>query len=532
MKIRVPDLVSIYGGERLDFLSDRGSVGDISYKIEPARGALTVTLAAESTPVGWLRLRWRFAEGERPPERARIYGDAWERGGGTLEWHGVVPERCMPWYFIASTGSDSDACADGREHFCFGVNVCPAALCFWQYDGGGLTLWADVRCGGEGVVLGGRELRVCEIVFAEYFGCSAYEAGRRFCAVMSPSPLPLAEPVYGANNWYHAYGESSEADILREARQTAELCAGCKNRPFMVIDDGWSPNPKNGPWTHGRASFPDMPGLADKIAALGMKSGIWTRFMYDEGRVCGLPEEWHLSREPAMLDPSRPEVLEYVRQTAERFAGWGYGLIKYDCSAQDILGRRGYRVSFAVAEDGWSFSDRARTSAEIIMSFYRAVRAGAGDKTVLLGCATIPHLCAGLVHIGRTGADVNGRSWDITRRMGVNTLAFRMMQHGSFFAADADCAGITGALPWPLMRQWLWLLANSGTPLFVSCRPGALTASQTEELRAAYAAGSLQTAPAVPLDWMENICPERWLISGREKRFDWFDDGICATFEP
>ncbi|PYT32182.1 MAG: hypothetical protein DMG58_10690 [Acidobacteria bacterium] len=42
----------------------------------------------------------------------------------------------------------------------------------------------------------------------------------------------------------------------------------------------------------------------------------------------------------------------------------------------------------------------------------------------------------------------SGRDWNRTRRMGVNTLAFRGVQHGAFFATDADCVGIMAAVPW------------------------------------------------------------------------------------
>ena len=58
--------------------------------------------------------------------------------------------------------------------------------------------------------------------------------------------------------------------------------------------------------------------------------------------------------------------------------------------------------------------------------------------------------------------------------MGVNTLAFRGAQHGAFYVADADCVGVTNAVPWALNRQWLDLLARSGTMLFVSLAPDAL----------------------------------------------------------
>ncbi len=47
--------------------------------------------------------------------------------------------------------------------------------------------------------------------------------------------------------------------------------------------------------------------------------------------------------------------------------------------------------------------------------------------------------------------------------MGVNTLAFRLPQHGTLFTLDADMAGITEDVPWELNRQWLDVLARSGT---------------------------------------------------------------------
>ena len=226
------------------------------------------------------------------------------------------------------------------------------------------------------------------------------------------------------------------------------------------------------------------------------------RYISDENYVCGLPEEWHLQRDSNDLDPSRPEVLDYVRATTRRLVDWGYELIKFDCSAQDILGRRGYRVPFAVAEDGWRFHDRSRTSAEIVKDFYGAVRQAAGEDVVLIGTATFSHLSAGLVHLGRTGADVNGMKWDVTRRMGVNSAPFIIMRNASVF-----------------------------TPMFVSCRPGALNAEQMDQLRRAYARNSAQRDALIPLDWMENICPERWLLNGREVRFDWYADDVCAMFE-
>src|SRR5450759_3984635 len=52
-------------------------------------GALHIELSAPAMAVTRLRLRWR---GDLSDARL-IFGDAWERGYGDLEWRGWVPDR-------------------------------------------------------------------------------------------------------------------------------------------------------------------------------------------------------------------------------------------------------------------------------------------------------------------------------------------------------------------------------------------------------------------------------------------------------
>ena len=130
---------------------------------------------------------------------------------------------------------------------------------------------------------------------------------------------------------------------------------------------------------------------------------------------------------------------------------------------------------------GWHFADRSHTTAEIATALYRAIRAGAGDA-IVIGCNTFGHLGTGCFDLQRTGDDTSGREWERTRKMGVNTLAFRMAQHGAFFAADPDCVGDTGEMPWALNRQFLDLVARSGTPLFISFDPARVTPEQNAAL--------------------------------------------------
>jgi alpha-galactosidase len=177
-----------------------------------------------------------------------------------------------------------------------------------------------------------------------------------------------------------------------------------------------------------------------------------------------------------------------------------------------------------LTRDGWTFAGGpARTTAEVIADFYQAIRTAAGDALVI-GCNTMSHLSAGVFEICRVGDDTSGREWARTRKMGVNTLAFRGAQHGAFYVVDPDCVGVTSAIPWAQNRQWLDLLARSGTMLFVSIAPDALNDDQRRDLRAALALAARPQPLAEPLDWQQSSWPRRWKLMGSDVTFDWIPD--------
>ena len=530
MKLTLPSKVSLFTEtDELVFdgaASIDAGVAEIGMSLREDR--LLLSVRADKTPLCWLRLR--FAS-ETPRTGVRVMGDAFERSYGDLAWRGIEPERVMPWYMLVSDGSDQNPDAAGRLTEGFGVAVRPSAIVVWQYDGAGVTLWADLRCGCRGVILGGRTLEVCEILFGEYRDISAFEAGKRFCAAMSPHPLPCRTPIYGSNNWYYSYGHSSREQIMDSTRILANLCRKADARPYMVVDSGWEKHPLDAPWDESNERFPDMAVLADEMREYGVRPGIWIRYLRDESRsLSGVPAEARQTRDPAYLDPSHPWTADYVRRMTVMMRQWGYELIKHDFSTWDMFGQWGFEMKGAMASGNWSFYDRGRTSAEITVDFYRTIREAAGD-TVIIGCNTISHLCAGLVEANRIGDDTSGLEFERTRKMGINTLAFRLMQNGSFYAADADCAGITGKIEEKAGRQWLELLAASGTPLFISCDP-ALTADWERELEPALLRNACGREEAIPLDWMETLCPELWRIGGEQKRFRWYDALGASEFAP
>ncbi len=521
MKLRTPDITTVCLDNFEVVLGDdlKFDGGYVEFSLDKG---LTVKLKSEIHGVKFVNLRWNCSvEGD-----IKVLGDAWERGYGDLEWRSIDPERNMPWYMAISNGSDSCLDYSGRFTECFGVGVLPASFALWKCDKAGITLSLDVRCGCTGVQLKDRLLDCATVYFEEYRDMSAFNAIGEFCRVMSPSPLLADHVVYGSNNWYYAYGNSSHDEIIGDAEFVKEMCKDAENIPYMVIDDGWQKNNCDAPWDIGNDRFPDMKRLAREMKEIGVRPGIWVRYLINgikDGKHCmeGIPEDWYLNRCNECLDPSHPEVLNYVKKTTERIVNWGYTLIKHDYSTFDIFGKWGFNMHDYIASGDWSFYDKNKTGAEIVKNFYRTIKDAAGDA-VIIGCNVIGHLCAGIHHLNRTGDDTSGYDWSRTRKMGVNTLAFRLMQNNVFFGADADCVGITGAIDWKYNKQWLKLVAYSGSCLFVSCKPGILNEDEMKDLREGFLAGSRQADTLIPLDWMENIVPQRYMLNGEELVLDLF----------
>lgn len=493
------------------------STGAVSVEFTQTTAGLAVAIEAPETELSQVALRWQTPLAEE----LLILGDAWERSYGDLQWRSRQPDRVLAWSWLAHDRSSGHTVG-------MGVRVRPAAFCSWALDEDGITLWLDVTSGGVPVRLGGRRLEAATIVGIED-EASAYDAQRALCQAMCDDPLLPDGPLVGANNWYYAYGvDFGPREVLTDARTIVELADGHPVRPFSVVDAGWSVGgvAPGGPWTEGIPGlFDDMPGLAAKIRAEGARPGIWMRpaaltTVEDPARLRQGPRP---AREQP-LDLSRADNLEQIGADIARLSGWGFELIKHDFSTFDHFGRWGFQSGRRMTEPGWIPADRSLTNAEILLGLYRTIHAHAGD-TLILGCNVVGHLAAGLVHAQRTGDDTSGRSWERTRRMGVNTLAFRLAQHGSFFAVDADCMPVTAATPWQRNREFLDLVARSGTALFLSVDPTERTRSIDADLKAAVriALDGGQSGGIEPLDWLHSTSPRRWRLGPAERDYRWLE---------
>lgn len=523
LKINRPDFIELTTETKTvtaKWENDDYNLDDINVKLNQDNEHLAIFLTAQTSKVKWIKLRWNNLNWDK---NVRFLGDAWERGYGDMEWKGMNPNRFMPWYFCAKSEAKS---------ICYGVKVRPSAMCFWQVDSLGMTLFLDVRCGGSGVNLKGRVIKLADVIACEMRDCTSFEAMQEFCGQMCEDPILPKYPVYGSNNWYYAYGKSSESEILADCDYILNLTKDIENKPYMVIDDCWQEHHRlneynGGPWTKGNEKFPDMKALADKLVQKGVRPGIWVRLLLNEDE--NIKNEWRLSHNNC-IDPTNPEALNYIKEDIKRICNWGYTLIKHDFSTFDLFGKWGFQMSPLVTDDGWHFYDDSLTSAEVVKLLYKAILdasvEASNGEALILGCNTIGHLGAGYMHINRTGDDTSGVIWERTRFMGVNTLAFRLPQHGKFYEIDADCVGIDGGISWSMNKQWADVLAKSGTSLFISVRPNILDETEKQELHEILKVASKQEHHVIPVDWEETTCPEHWQDKDYDIdcKYQWFEE--------
>ncbi|HTX41942.1 MAG TPA: hypothetical protein VMD25_08960 [Acidobacteriaceae bacterium] len=517
--LRVPDFVTAFCGldhpSQLTRSATQWTCPGLAVTTAPQQDRLPITVTAATARPTHIHLRWSASV----EPGILVLNDAWERSYGDLHWESLVPERVLPWYFLTA----------GRDSlYGYGVRTGSAALCFWQIDPDGVSLWLNIGNGGSGVELGDRELHAATIVTRQgQPGESPLDAARSFCRSLCDSPRPQAV-IYGSNDWYYAYGQNTAAQIVRDAELVASLAPARGPRPFTVIDDGW----KN------QQAYPDMAALAAAIRDRGVRPGLWIRPLQAGIGTAAellLPDARYGNRTSRKadlaFDPTVPEALEQVLAKVTQATGWGYELIKHDYSTFELLGQWGSEMHAQPTLPGWSFHDRSRTTAEIIRALYSSIRQAAGQRTLLIGCNTVGHLGAGIFDAQRTGDDVSGQMWERTRRMGVNTLAFRLPQHGAFFAVDADCVPITTATPWSCNRQWLDLVARSGTVLMVSPQPAAMGPDQRTAVRAAFAIAA-SGSETIASGWQNNTTPDRWQFRpAAEKNYNWYQDTGAWPFD-
>ncbi len=510
-------------GKWFQLKSSNGSIytyNNIQVALKHNTGMVSVFVQSPGTSLNAVRLKWKH----KLAPATKILGDHWERSYGDLAWRTPDAGLKNPWYVLLH---------DDKSTACFGVKTGCNSISWWSVNNHSIELTMDTQSGGVGVQLGNRKLYAADIITTKSTETERpFTTAQRFCKLMCDKPRLPKQPVYGINDWYFAYGNNSAKLIRDTTAIMGELAPDSNNRPFSVIDAGWATYSPLLPGDGGfmddfskpNDKFKDMHQLAMDIEKLGMQPGLWTRPLcakHDDKASLLLPRiPGRDDPKSPILDPTIEENVARVKYNVSVYKQWGYKMVKHDYTTYDIMGKWGFQMTDTLTASGWKFNDISRTTAEVINHLYRSIRETAGEIYVI-GCNTMSHLSAGVFELNRIGDDTSGKEWARTRKMGVNTLGFRIPQHNTFYATDGDCVGLTNDIPWGKNKQWMQLVAESGTPLFISAQPEALGTEQKAFIKLCFANAAKVQPIGEPLDWMSNAQPEKWRLNGREVGFDW-----------
>lgn len=504
---------------------------DVKYEYVVGENTAKVIVYPSGSPVKFLKLRFRgdlsFVD--------KVYGDTWERSGQGcfLEWRSVMGARMMPW-FCYLKGDD--------KMMCYGVKTGADCFAAWLVDVHGVTLFLNLTNGSMGTDLK-EPIVACEVVQLEGDRYEdPYNVARRFSTMLCDAPVLPTEPIFGVNNWYWAYGKISYDSVMTETDYLMKMCKGTKHRPYTIIDDGWQINRtfdkgayNGGPWLPNDR-FGDMSRVVDAIHKKGAKAGLWFRPLLTLDDV---PEGAMLDKLSAggvILDPSHPYVLERVRSDAARIRGWGFELIKHDFSTIDFFG-----VDPLTAENCNSGLyrrnkqpfDKTKTNATIIKNLYKAIQSGASEADVI-GCNTVGHLCSGIHSICRTGNDTSGRSFEWTRRIGLNSV-MRLPLNDTCYRADPDCAAFTERVDASLNLDFLEMCAITGMTTLASVTPGILNDEQMRRINGIYLIADRDEARYGIANYDRTATPNIFLSEDGEdvRAYDWESayDGVRVVLD-
>jgi alpha-galactosidase len=522
--LQMPDVVEILSDDKYISLQSpdkqKWIYKDVVVELKKLDDRIEVYVQSPATALKEVRLSWRYATANT----SAILGDAWERTYGNISWQKINATKKLPWYCIAH---------DDNNTICFGVKTGCNTICSWQISNDKLQLTLDTRTGGNGVQLKSRKLHAADIVTTQNEGNeNVFSTVRRFCTQMCDNPRLTEKPVYGINDWYFAYGNNSAQLILETTSLMAALANNSGNPPFSVIDAGWAIKspllPDDCCWgddfSVSNSKFGDMKKLADEIKKSGMRPGLWTRPLSakhnDKKSLLMSSIPGRDDPKTPLLDPTISENIERIKNLWNTYHQWGFEMVKHDYTTYDIFGRWGFQMEDGLTAPGWQFNDNTKTNAEIILNLYNNIREAAGSM-YLIGCNTVSHLSAGIFELNRIGDDTSGKEWERTRKMGVNTLGFRMVQHETFYEADGDCVGLTTDIPWNKNKQWMELLAKSSAPLFISAQPAAVGEEQKKFIKESFTNAARSQPIAEPIDWLTNPFPAKWKLDSQVVEFDW-----------
>ena len=233
-------------------------------------------------------------------------------------------------------------------------------------------------------------------------------------------------------SWSAYFGAVTEADVVENLEVAEQLELPLE---IVQVDDGYETCV--GDWLEQRPSFGSLRRLADRIAAVGRRPGIWTApFLVGERSALAaahpdwLVEDvdagWNWQQRLRVLDVTHPAAAEHLQQVFRSLRDWGFAFHKLD-------------FLYAGALDGRRHADVSPLEAYRVG--LRLVRDAAGPDAILVGCGAPLLPSIGLVDAMRIGPDVLPESPheqpDLARVM--RATAARAWMNRRLWLNDPDC---------------------------------------------------------------------------------------------
>lgn len=267
-------------------------------------------------------------------------------------------------------------------------------------------------------------------------------------------------------SWSYYFKDVSEDAVVENAEAARRLDLPVE---IVQLDDGYVT--EIGDWLDVRDGFGSVQRVAERVAAVGMRPGIWIApFMVSptsalatrqpDWLVTGVDAGEHWGRTMRILDVTRSAAADYIVEVFRSFASWGFTYFKLDfLYAAAIPGIEQYRHGM------------------------RLIREAVGPDAILLigGAPLLPSigLCDGM----RIGPDVLPEAPDPQLDLAntVRVIRLRSWMHDRLWMNDPDCLVARPEIQ--AREQWAAALMDYGGVRFSSDRLLALDARGLELTR-------------------------------------------------
>lgn len=274
---------------------------------------------------------------------------------------------------------------------------------------------------------------------------------------------PHTEPLKGWMSWDELRFDLSEGDVVENAKVIADRFG--PGDSIVLLDDGWQM--AAGDWQPNERFSHGMNWLTDRIHRLGLRAGLWVApflvalrsplgkanpdwfLLGEDGEPLVELDLKHWGGKVGTLDPTRPEVLDWLHELGRTVRDWEFDYLKMDFLHHALTGQCANDVPRGTAyREG-----------------IRAIRDGLGPKVLTMGCGTSMITGRGLFHSARVGQD-SVTDWGLLRGP-FHCIALRQPFHRRWWCNDPDNVIVREPMTIDQARMWASCVAMTGGNLFL-----------------------------------------------------------------